>query len=396
MNFQAELDKIGLTEEQYQNCLDDISDKLNGFQDLEWDEIKDKYNLPWNKDVLRKSSGTLFGGFAVYEWMRKHRPVDNDEIALRLNEIKREKQKLSDERAAINRMNRQIARAEENYSIFERALQEHGRVNYPKVNTVHNSGSDKDIVICISDMHLGLDTDNWFGKYNAEVAEERLGKYLSEVIEIGKDCKNAYVMLLGDEINGKIHSTVQLENRENAIQQVQKASEMITAFVYNLSLVFENVTVASVAGNHSRIGWKDDVLRDERLDDIIPWYLKASLSHITNVNIVDNEIDATIGSVDIRGNRYHLVHGDMDTYSEAGVSRLVMMLGYKPTAIFYGHLHHCSYDDISGVKIIRSGTFANTNDDYTISKRISGNPSQMVCIVDDNGIKACYPVDLSS
>ena len=89
-----------------------------------------------------------------------------------------------------------------------------------------------------------------------------------------------------------------------------------------------------------------------------------------------------------------MVHGDFDSFSEKGVSKLVMMLGFKPTAIFYGHLHRCSFDDIAGVKIIRSGSFSGTSDDYTISKRLSGQPSQMVCVVDSNGINACYTVQL--
>lgn len=91
---------------------------------------------------------------------------------------------------------------------------------------------------------------------------------------------------------------------------------------------------------------------------------------------------------------YLLVHGDYDGFSEKGVSRLVMMLGFKPTGIFYGHLHRCSYDDISGVKIVRSGCLSGTTDDYTISKRFSGTPSQMVCIADTKGIRTLYPIEL--
>jgi predicted phosphodiesterase len=74
-----------------------------------------------------------------------------------------------------------------------------------------------------------------------------------------------------------------------------------------------------------------------------------------------------------------------------------MMLDLKTRdvdAIFYGHLHRCSYDDISNVKIIRSGSFCGTGDDFTVSKRLSGKPTQMVCIVEDEGITACYPVSL--
>ena len=170
---------------------------------------------------------------------------------------------------------------------------------------------------------------------------------------------------------------------------------MISAFVYELSKHFVNVYVNGVAGNHSRTSFKDQVLRGNRLDNLIPWYMKAKLSNVTNIHFVDdNNYDSTIGCIEVRGNKYLMVHGDFDSYSEKGVSRLVLMLGYKPMAILYGHLHRCSYDDISGVKIIRSGSFSGTTDDYTISKRLSGSPSQMVCIVNGDGVEACYPITL--
>ena len=70
------------------------------------------------------------------------------------------------------------------------------------------------------------------------------------------------------------------------------------------------------------------------------------------------------------------------------------MLNFKQKGKYYCHLHRCSYDDIANVKIIRSGSFSGTTDDYTISKRLSGKPSQMVCVIDRDGIKSCYPVSL--
>ena len=105
--------------------------------------------------------------------------------------------------------------------------------------------------------------------------------------------------------------------------------------------------------------------------------------------------DTTIGCFAIRGHRYLIVHGDYDGFNESGVSKLVMMLGYKPTAIMYGHMHRCSYDDISGVKIIRSGSFNGVSEDYLVSRRITGKPQQMVCVLNDAGVSSCYPVELN-
>lgn len=159
-------------------------------------------------------------------------------------------------------------------------------------------------------------------------------------------------------------------------------------------LHFKNVYVNGVAGNHSRTSFKDQVLRDNRLDNLIPWYMKARLAHIENVHFVDcDNYDPTIGKVVIRGDEYWMVHGDWDLFSESGVSKLVMMIGHKPKAIFYGHMHHNSYDEVaSGVQIIRSGCFSGSGDDHCVSKRIGGKPGQMVSVIGEGGVKCLYPV----
>ena len=71
-----------------------------------------------------------------------------------------------------------------------------------------------------------------------------------------------------------------------------------------------------------------------------------------------------------------------------------MALGFVPYAITYGHLHVCSVDETNGVKMIRGGSLAGCGDSYTIEKRLTGRPSQMVCICTDRGVKAYYPIEL--
>lgn len=379
--------------------------KDSGQLDMSWEDIADLMNKEFREDVSDYRSEAAYrkpyqqakrfieaGVFDKYE--------DSDYIAeLRdaKHELRKEKQKMFDERTALNKTLRETARVEEDLSKLAALITKNGQTTLPEVHADNINVGDNDLVIALSDFHLGLDVDNAFGEYSGSVAEERLKKYLFEILKIQNthSAENAYIFLLGDLINGEIHFTTQLENRENVVEQTQKAAELLSAFVYELSKHFKSVYVNGVAGNHSRTSFKDQVLRGNRLDNIIPWYMKAKLAHISNIKFIDAQnYDPTIGCCTIRGNHYLLVHGDFDSYSEKGVSRLVMMLGYKPTAIFYGHLHRCSYDDIAGVKIVRSGSFSGTVDDYTISKRMSGNPTQMVTVVSDDGVVACYPVDL--
>lgn len=400
-DLESKIREYGLTPEQYESCLSDAYQKANHIIDLDWQEIIDKYGLDIHYDTLRKATQTIFGGAFVSEYFKSKQALQtNDtylaEIRAEKQEIRKEKQKLFDERTAMNKTLRENARVEEDLAKLELIIKENGRLVFPNVQREVYT-SDNDLIISLSDFHLGISTDNYFGKYNSDVAAERLQQYLQKIIKIRDlhESENAYVCLLGDILNGEIHFTTQLENRENVTEQVQKSAELISAFVYELSKHFRNVYVNGVAGNHSRTSFKDQCLRGNRLDNLIPWYMKAKLSSVDNVVFIDDKnYDATIGCCEIRGNKYLLVHGDYDSYSEKGVSKLVLMLGYKPTAILYGHLHRCSYDDIAGVKIIRSGSFCGTSDDYTVSKRFSGAPSQMICVANSEGVEACYPVEL--
>lgn len=380
--------------------------KDSGVIDLDWTEIADIMNREFRTDESEYRNESAYRkpyqqAKRFYEANVFNRSSNKyiQELREAKQEIRKEKQKLFDERNALNKTLRESARVEEDLSKLETLIKSASAIQMPEIkyNSETARESDNDMIISLSDFHLGLSTDNHFGIYNAEVASRRLAEYLESIIKIRDlhNSENAYIFLLGDLLNGEIHLTTQLENRENIVEQIQKAAELISAFIYEISKHFKHVYVNGVAGNHSRTSYKDEVLRGSRLDNLIPWYMKAKLSHLTHVEFIDDEnIDSTIGYCYIRGKNYLLVHGDFDSFSEQGVSKLVMMLGYKPAAIFYGHLHRCSYDDIAGVKIVRSGSFSGTSDDYTISKRMCGSPSQMACIVGKDGILACYPIEL--
>lgn len=379
--------------------------KDSGSLDISWDEIADCMNREFRDDESQYLTSAAYR--KPYQYAKRFyeanvfgRYETNDDYIRELrdvkDEIQREKQKLSDVRVDINRKLRESARTEEDLARLETLIKENGKTVFEPVQRPVIS-SDNDLIITLSDFHLGTNVSNQFGAYNAEIAERRLMKYLREIIKIQELylSENAYVMLIGDLISGEIHITNQLENRENLTEQVQKSAELISAFVYELSNHFHTVFVNGVAGNHSRTSFKDQVLRGNRLDNLIPWYMKAKLGCVENVVFIDGDNhDATIGRIDVRGNPYLLVHGDFDEFNEKGISKLVLMLGYKPTAIFYGHMHHCSFDDIANVKIIRSGSFCGSADDFSITKRLHGNPAQIVCVATENGIEAIYPINL--
>lgn len=316
-----------------------------------------------------------------------------------LREIKKEKIKLRDERTESNRGIRIEARVEDKLDYFEKIIANQGKVDYkplkPAERELIRTKSDNDLVIMLSDLHIGQTFASAWGRYNLEVAKDRMNQYLNKIIKI-KDrhnSENCFVTLQGDMISNSIHKTIAITNRENVIEQVISASEMITAFLAELSKIFNNVTVASVVGNHSRIDKKEDALKDERLDTLIEWYAKSKLENFENIEFIE-PYDNTFNCFVVRNKHYFIVHGDYDKFDMAGVAKLSMMAGYFPYCILFGHRHFPATTEINGIKLVQSGSFPGAGDDHTIELRLSGKPSQTVLVCNEDGIECNYTVEL--
>ncbi len=387
------------TEEQY---LWKIGQFIDSGKVESWASINDIVNMELGIDEDKKRDESSFR--KRYQAAKKFydgcfSKMKSDEYAKRISEMNREleraKIKFRDERNAWNKQNYIDARVEEKLDLLEKELLSQGRVNFDMHENA-NITSDNDVLIILSDFHIGQCFRSMWGEYNSDIARDRLSQLLNEVVAIQKThgSENCYISLQGDMLSGNIHKTIQVTNRENVIEQIKLASELISSFCYELSKVFNNVYMSSVVGNHSRIDRKDDSLHDERLDDIISWGVELSLKHIDNFHVLKTNFDSGIAEINIRNKIYIAVHGDYDRYTNTGVSNLCMHLGFIPYAITYGHLHTCAVEETNGVKMIRGGSLAGSGDDYTIEKRLSGKPSQMVCVCNNKGVACYYPIEL--
>lgn len=320
------------------------------------------------------------------------------ELDIQKRELERAKIQFRDERNAWQRQNYIDARVEQKLDLLESELKSQGRINFKPTDIQNRSiNSNNDLLVMLSDLHIGQCFDSHFGKYDSFIAQQRLNAYLNKIIEI-KDrhnSENCYVSLQGDLLSGSIHKVLAITNRENVIEQIKIASELISSFCYELTKYFSHVELSNVSGNHSRIDRKEDALHDERLDDLIAWNVGCTLNHIPNFSINGNNIDNGICEINIRNKKYVSVHGDYDPYNRQGVSTLVTFLGYCPYAILYGHMHTCSVDETNGIKMIRGGSLSGSGDSYTVEKRLLGKPSQMVCVCTDYGVECYYPIEFT-
>ena len=322
----------------------------------------------------------------------------SDDLMEKKRELERAKIAFRDERNAWQKQNYTDARVAQRLDYLEEELKSIGKNVFSVENNNVKSFSDNDLLVVLSDLHIGQTFNTTFGKYNTDIAAERLYKYLLEIKEIQKrhNSEECWVSIQGDLISGSIHNTLAITNRENVIDQIKIATEYISSFITELSKCFNIIHVTNVSGNHSRIiQKKEDSIHDERLDDLIFWSVKNLVGHLDNVDMLENAYDIGISEMNIRGKCYVGVHGDYDSFSKQGVGNLTMMIGKIPYAVIFGHLHTCTYDDVGGVRLIRGGSLGGCGDQYTIEKRLNGKPSQMVCVCSSEGIECCYPIEFS-
>lgn len=407
-NFEEELAKYGLTQEKYEQLLKDCSNKVQHITDDDWSEICARYGLEFNPDTIRKGSQPPLIGSAFvseyYKWKESLNQSENkddeyfEKLRLEKQEIQKEKRKLYDERLDINRRLREEARLETTIEKIDDMLNSIADNRYITYNNNFSiEQSDNDMIVCLSDLHLGATYYNFDGYYDSNIAKERLNQYLAEIIEIQKthNAENCVVLLLGDLISGNIHSTISVTNKENVIEQVKLACEYISDFVYELGKHFNNVELRGVSGNHSRIQEKkENALLGERLDSLIVWFIKSMLKNADNIIVYDENIDETVSTFIIRDKLYFGVHGDFDSTNSTSIAKLALWVKMTPYCILCGHKHFPAMTDVSGIKVVQSGSLGGSGDEYTRQKRLTGKPSQTVLVVNNKGIKCCYPIEL--
>lgn len=376
--------------------------KDSGLLDLDWNGIADLMNKyfgdpdkPYSEAAWRKPyqmakkflEAGVFNKLSEDEYFK--------ELRIQKQEIQKEKRKLYDERLDINRRLREEARLEATIEKLEEMLSNVASDRYMTYSPIVSNG-ENDMIVCLSDLHIGATYYGFDGMYDSLIAKERLEKYLSEIIEIQKthNAENCVCLLLGDLISGSIHKTISVTNKENVIEQVKLACEYISDFVYELGKHFKTVELRGVSGNHSRLEDKEDALLGERLDTLILWFIKSMLKNVKNISVIDEDIDDTLSTFFVKDKLYFGVHGDFDSTSDTSISKLILWAKMTPYCVVCGHKHYPAMTDVSGIKIVQSGSLGGSGDEYTRQKRLTGKPSQTVLVVNDEGIKCCYPIEL--
>ena len=369
--------------------------------DLDWIDACFLFGLSANKKEFAQTMNKYLSEEMVHEELKEavKETDEYDALEEKRQELAREEIRMRDQRRILQNNVRKMARSEHIFDEIMKACRETaGAITFDPSefkSDYNKSNNDNEGVLLLSDWHAGQNSANSWNMYNDVVFEKRIGKLMHDTILYGQENKirKLHVFVLGDLINGLIHVTTRIENDENVVKQIVRASEMLAKMLESFSHFFD-VNVYFARGNHDRVSAKkQENLDDESFFDIIPWYLKARIekNHKT-LHIMDNEFDPEIIRAEVAGHICYGVHGHKDKPNQVA-KKLPTFVKEMPEYIFMGHFHSSAELDENGIEVIVNSSLCGT-DSFAVSLRKNSKASQKFMIFDETGRICTYNLQL--
>ena len=362
----------------------DVAAVLNSLLDCNYTESAYRKKVQYFRKVLDANQSKFTDGAAQLKELKEERIL-----------LEKERVKTRDERNEYRRLIREEARKESYKEQILRSISEyHGQpLDYDKRKQFNGIlKSDNDLVISVTDIHAGIEIDNWFNKYNTEVMYDRFRQYLDKIFEVylRHGSENIYV-IISELISGLIHNSLRIESNQNLIEQFLSVSDCISQFLSELSYKFNEVHVYVCPGNHSRLHAKnEESLKGENMDCLSIPFLQAKLQNFKNIEFHENKIDESIAMFSVRGTKIFGVHGDKDD-PKTVVQKLSLMTQIRPNILYMGHRHVNAMSTVYNVKILQSGCISGT-DNYCLDNRLQNKPEQLISVINNDGLDCVYDV----
>ena len=254
----------------------------------------------------------------------------------------------------------------------------------PHPITFNEEDFNREAVLLFSDLHIGVDCDNYYNKYNLEIAEERVNKLVDEVMYYCRvnRVRKIHFLSLGDAIHGLIHTNARIEQQMDVATQVMYAAEIISQFLNALTELGIEITYRSVFDNHSRfIADKNQHIEKEQFSRIIDWYIKERLKDKPILFINDN-IDGGIGKFKIFNKVAMFSHGHQGN-KNSSLQEFIGLTREWVDYIFLAHYHNPAMKDYQGCKVFINGSIVGT-EQYAFGRRLFTKPSQKLLIFQEN------------
>lgn len=349
-----------------------------------WEELHKKLGIyNFSADAYRRR---------VERYMRKNESNEGKEY----REAYAEKQKVRDWYNAYRRDIREEVRIENLKDEIKFAAEKFGKLEpivWPEVKETPVEKTEA--VLLISDLHIGVDCDNYYNKYNKDIAKERLAKLQQNVIKYCSinNVSVLNILNLGDLINGIIHTNARIEAQMDVAEQIMYAGELIANFLYGLSKEIPNITYRSVFDNHSRaIANKNEHIEKEQFSRVIDWFIAERLKD-TPIEFIANDIDGGIGRMKLAsGKTLMFCHGHNDGRNNS-YQNFIGLTQEWVDYICMAHYHNPASKDFQGCKVFINGSIVGT-ESYAFGRRLFTKPSQKLIIFNE-GNSNISDIDIS-
>ena len=297
-----------------------------------------------------------------------------------------QKQQTRDEWTAYRRMLREDARIE---SLKEAIQSVTNTLKELPLSTYQGSvrGLDTEAVLMLSDLHIGVECNNFYNKYNTQIAEARVMKLVDDTIYYCKknSVKRLNIVNLGDMIHGIIHVSARIEQGIDVVEQIMVASELLSRAINKLQQAAPEIIYRSCTDNHSRsVANKSEAIEKENFNRLIDWYIESRLGN-SNVKFVKDNLDVDLGKFSLmNGKKIMFSHGHNDSINQV----FQHFVGATEEFIHYmllGHYHCEKAKSFQNSRVFVNGSIVGT-EQYAGSKRLFSKPSQTLLIFDNDNI----------
>ena len=379
---------------------------------IELDNSQKRQIGGWDKLVeilkpLDKSGNVMTKGETFRQWIKTRRYANNDiihnehlisgktidditfeEFEAKTEDIKRDlyKQqvKTRDHMNAYRTLLREDARGELTRDLIKESIRTLPELDFSK-DVKYTPNEYSEAVLLFSDLHIGALVDNYFNKFNVEIARRRVKEVIRKTIQYCQlhNVQQCHFVNLGDLIENDLHLSARLTQEIDAVDQAMTAAEIVSEALEELAENIPCVTYRSCLDNHSRFIMDYKASKDEEsLVKLIDWYLQERLKN-TDIEFSDDNLDRHTGLFELKnGDKFVFAHGhevsvnaSIQTYTAATYSYV--------RYVALGHWHATRMKTFQNSKVFVNGSIKGL-DDYSETHGMFGEPEQTLLIFEGN------------
>lgn len=352
-NIKEILTEYGLNEQQYENLLQDCSNKTHKETDIDWSEISEKYNIGWSGDAIRKGSQIpLVGGVFVKQYFEekyaKKSIVNEDEYLKKLEEkekaIRSERIKLQTVNIERNRIDRNETRQKLYYEFIGSTISTLPLPEFKPINSDKKS-NEVNYLVGLADVHYGSKYISMNNEYSPEIAKERFEYLTGKLIEFiqEKNINTLSIISLGDLIQGVLRLSDLKINDSSIVKATVEICRLIANMLNKLSVYANIVYYHTPSANHTQIrvlNAKASELADEDLEYLMGNYIHDLCANNERITVKLAKEGEGFIEVYMPGNEIIAMHGHQIKNVENAIKDISILHKKFYDCVLIGHLHN--------------------------------------------------------